>query len=160
MSTYQRMKRLTPWRPQVKKGKDLLPLRQPQFVGSPGWILLSHSSQGRAEALFVDTHETVVPIPLVLDERLFSDTVLRVVRISPTVFVVCDIRYLNGVNLFETKPFAERKSILTELLAEFHAPDLTALVLPDDAPHGALRRGVESYDDRPGTLGVFLPAME
>ena len=121
---------------------------------------MSHNSQGRAEALFVDTHETVVPIPIVLDERLFSDTVLRVVRVSPSVFVACDIRYLNGVNLFETLPFADRKARLAELLEEFHHPDLTALVLPEDAPHGTLLRGYESYDDQPGTLGVFLPATE
>ena len=123
-------------------------------------MLLSHNSQGRAEALFVDTHETVVPIPIVLDERLFSDTVLRVVRVSPSVFVACDIRYLNGVNLFETLSFADRKARLAELLEEFHHPDLTALVLPEDAPHGTLLRGYESYDDQPGTLGVFLPATE
>lgn len=160
MSTYQRMKRLVPWHPQVKKGRDPLPLRIPQFVGSPGWLLLSHSSQGRAEALFVDSHDKVEPISIVLDERLFSDTVLRVVRVSPTVFVACDIRYLNGKNLFDTLSFANRKARLAELLEAFHHPDLTALVLPEDAPHGTLLRGYESYDDQPGTLGVFLPAME
>lgn len=154
------MKRVTPWHPHLKKGRDPLPQRQPQFVGSPGWILLSHSPQGRAEALFVDSHEKAHPFPVVLDERLFSDTVLRAIRVSPDVFVVCDIRYLNGVNLFERLSFADRKARLADLLTEFHAPDLTALVLPEDAPHGTLLRGYESYDDQPGTLGVFLPATE
>jgi hypothetical protein len=154
------MKRLTPWHPHLKKGKAHLPLRQPQFVGNPGWMLLSHSPQGRAEALFVDTHDAVTPVPIVLDERLFSDTVLRVIRVSPSLFVACDIRYLNGVNLFERLSFADRKARLAQLLVEFHAPDLTALVLPEDVPHGTLLRGYESYDDQPGTLGVFLPATE
>jgi hypothetical protein len=154
------MKRLTPWHPHLKKGRAHLQQKQPQFVGSPGWMLLSHSSQGRAEALFVDTHDVVTPVPIVLDERLFSDTVLRVVRVSPTLFVACDIRYLNGVNLFERLSFADRKARLAELLAEFHAPDLAALVLPEDVPHGTLLRGYESYDDQPGSLGVFLPATE
>jgi hypothetical protein len=95
-----------------------------------------------------------------LDERMFSDTVLRVIRVSPTVLIVCDIRYLNGVNLFETMSFLDRKARLAALLDAFHHPDLTALVLPEDAPHGTLIRGHESYDDAPGTLGVFLPAME
>ena len=160
MSIYPRMKLRTPWRPHLKKGRDPLPLRQPQFVGNPGWILLSHRSDGVAEALFVDTHEKLHPLSIVLDERMFSDTVLRVIQISPSVFVACDIRYLNGVNLFETLSFAARKERLRGLLEAFHAPDLTALVMPEDVPHGTLLRGYETYDDMPGSLGVFLPAME
>jgi hypothetical protein len=42
----------------------------------------------------------------------------------------------------------------------FHHPDLTALILPEDAPAGAVLRGYEYYDDQPGTLGAFLPAEE
>lgn len=160
MSSYQRMKRVTPWHPQVKKGKDPLPLSQPQFVGSPGWLLLTHSKEGKAEALFVDKNEKVHEISIVLDERMCSDTVLRVIQVSPKVFVACDIRFLNGKNLFETLSFKDRKEKLTALLDAFHQPDLTALVIPEDAPHGTLLRGYESYDDKPGSMGVFLPAME
>lgn len=160
MSSYLRMKRVAPWHPQVKKGKDPLPQSQPQFVGTPGWLLLTHSKEGRAEALFVDKNEKVHEIPIVLDERMFSDTVLRVIKIQPSVFVACDIRFLNGKNLFDTLCFKDRKEKLAALLEAFHHPDLTALVMPEDAPHGTLLRGYESYDDKPGTLGVFLPAME
>ena len=129
-------------------------------MGTPGWILLTHNNDGKAEAIFVDSHEKHREVSIVMDERIFSDTVLRVVQVSPAVFVVCDIRYLNGTNLFETKPFAERKALLNDILNAFHQPDLTALVMPEDAPHGSLIRGYESYDDVAGTMGVFLPAME
>jgi hypothetical protein len=158
------MRRVTPWRPQVKKGKDLpLPStheRNPQFAGSPGWILLSHNSQGQAEALFVDQNEKTTILSLVMDERLFSDTVLRVTRLAADMYVVCDIRWLNGKNLFETLNYKERHNKIAELLDAFHFPDLTALILPEDVPENTPVRGWEIYDDTPGTMGVFLPATE
>lgn len=158
MSTYQRMRRVTPWKPQVKPGRDPLPLKTPQFAGSPGWILLSHSEKGQPEALFVDQNEKVTPLRIVLDERLFSDTVLRVTRLASDLFVVADIRWLNGKNLFETLNYSERHAKLDEMLSLFHFPDLTALVLPEDVPETTPVRGWETYDDKPGSMGVFLPA--
>ena len=164
MSTYQRMRRVTPWRPQVKKGKDPLPPltheRNPQFAGSPGWILLTHNAQGQAEALFVDQNEKATPLSLVMDERMFSDTVLRVTRLAADRYIVCDIRWLNGKNLFETLNYKERRSKIAELLDAFHFPDLTALILPEDVPENTPIRGWEVYDDIPGSMGVFLPATE
>ncbi len=108
----------------------------------------------------MDAQERQTRLSIVIDERLCSDTVLRAIQLSQSVYVVADIRYLNGVNLFETLSFAERKAKLAELLEAFHVPDLTALVLPDDVPPGTPVRGVETYDDKPGTVGVFLPALE
>jgi hypothetical protein len=152
------MRRVTPWKPQVKPGRDPLPLKIPQFAGSPGWILLSHSEKGQPEALFVDQNEKVTPLRIVLDERLFSDTVLRVTRLASDLFVVADIRWLNGKNLFETLNYSERHAKLDEMLSLFHFPDLTALVLPEDVPGTTPIRGWETYDDKPGSMGVFLPA--
>lgn len=160
MSSYQRMKRVCPLKPHVKKGKDPLPLSQPQFAGLPGWILLTHNNDGDPDALFVDQQDRVTPLSLVMDERVCSDTVLRAVQLSQTMYVVSDIRFLNGVNLFETLSFSDRKAKLVDLLDAFHVPDLVALVLPDDVPSTTPVRGTETYDDKPGTLGVFLPAME
>jgi hypothetical protein len=160
MSTYQRMRRETPWKPQLQKGRDPLPLKTPQFAGSPGWILLSHNENGRPEALFVDQNEKATPLHIVLDERLFSDTVLRVTRLAADMFVVCDIRWLNGKNLFETLNYNDRRVKLFELLFMFHFPDLTALVLAEDVPENTPIRGWETYDDKPGSMGVFLPASE
>jgi hypothetical protein len=159
------MRRVTPWRPQVKKGKEdplLLSTREkkPQFAGSPGWILLTHNSAGAPEALFVDQNEKSYPLPLVMDERVFSDTVLRVTRLSADMYVVCDIRWLNGKNLFETLNYTERHNKIVELLDAFHFPDLTALILPEDVPVNTPIRGWEMYDDLPGSMGVFLPATE
>jgi hypothetical protein len=110
--------------------------------------------------MFVDTHENIEPLRIILDERMFADTVLRAIKISPDVFIVCDIRLLNGTNLFEKLPFVDRKNKLEELLDTFHHPDFVGLFLPEQAPHGIIVRGKEYYDDQPGTLGVFLPANE
>lgn len=97
---------------------------------------------------------------IVMDERMCSDTVIRVVQLKPDLFVAYDLRTLNGTLLFETLSYAERRAKLRTLLDLFHSPDLVALVDVDDAPAGTLIRGTEWYDDQPGTLGVFLPAEE
>ncbi len=160
MSSFQRMRRLCPWKPHVKKGKDPLPLKQPQYAGSPGWILLTHNAQGAPEAWFVDQADKATPLSVVLDERMCSDTVLRVTRLASDVFLVCDVRWLNGVNLVEILPYSERRRRVTELLDLFHSPDLTALLTYEEVPPSTPIRGWETYDDRPGTLGVFLPVEE
>jgi hypothetical protein len=158
------MRRVTPWRPQTKKGKDphLLSTQEknPQFAGSPGWVLLTHNPEGQPEALFVDQNEKTTLLSLVMDERLFSDTVFRVTRLAADMYVVCDIRWLNGKNLFETMSYKERRSKIAELLGAFHFPDLTALLPLEDVPETIPIRGWEIYDDLPGSIGVFLPATE
>ncbi len=111
-------------------------------------------------AWFVDQHDKPTPVKIVMDERMFSDTVIRVTRLSPDVYVAGDLRTLNGVNVFDTKSYAERRILLDELLGELHSPDLTALLTMDEVPPLTSIRGWESYDDQPGTLGVFLPAEE
>ena len=161
MLPYQRMRRLCPWKPHVRKG---VPTSQtykvPQYNGTPGWLLFSHDNDGQPVSLFVDGNEVVTPVPIVLDERVFSDSVFRAIRLSPSVFVACDIRYLNGKNLFETMSFPDRKAKLEELLDLLHVPDFTALISVDDVQNGTPLRGYEHYDESPGTVGVFLPVLE
>lgn len=129
-------------------------------MGVPGWILLSHEADGKPVAGFVDSRDHWTPLKIVMDERMCSDTVIRVVQLKPDLFVAYDLRTLNGTLLFETLSYAERRAKLRTLLDLFHSPDLVALVDVDDAPAGTLIRGTEWYDDQPGTLGVFLPAEE
>lgn len=161
MLPYQRMKRLYPLKPHVRKG---VPTSQtykvPQYNGTPGWLLFSHDAEGQAVSLFVDNNDVVTPTCVVLDERLFSDSVFRAIRLAPAMFIACDIRYLNGKNLFETMCFEDRKKKLEQLLDLFHLPDFTAFLSVDDVPIGTPLRGHEYYDDKPGTVGVFLPAVE
>jgi hypothetical protein len=154
------MRRLCPWKPQVKKGKDPLPLRIPQYAGNPGWMVLTRETNGTCVSLFVDHAETVTPVQLVMDERMFSDTVIRVTQVSPHVFVACDLRWLNGKNLFETLPYSKRRAVLDELLGELHVPAVTALLTLEEVPVLTPVRGWETYDETPGSLGVFLPAEE
>ena len=159
---FQRMTQLYHLRPLVKKGPPTSdPLRVPQYNGNPGWIFLTHDKNGVAHAAFHNgrTEE----IPLVIDERLCSDTILRVVRLSPKLFVVYDVAVLNGVRLHEKLNYQQRNEKIDALL-ELHNPDLCALVSVEDAPVGAIIRGYECYDCVPGSIGVFvdkdLPVIE
>jgi len=155
------MHRLCPWKPHVKKGsvKDRHLLKVPQYVGNPGWILLTHEDN-QPVAWFVDQRDTPVPLSIVLDERLFSDTVIRVIQLKPSVFLACDIRYLNGLNVYEKLSYESRRVLLESLLQECHHPDLTALLTYSEMPDDASVRGYEQYDNEPGTMGVFLPVKE
>ena len=163
MSSYPRMKRLFQWKPLVKKGT--LPAnpswtRTEQYSGLPSWLLLTHDSKGAPEALLVDGQERVESLRLVLDERLFSDTVMRVVRLSPNMLVAYDLVTLNGSNFHATHTYAQRRERIRELLDLFHYPDLVSLIPVEDVPEGTPLRGYEYYDDKPGSLGTFLPVDE
>ena len=128
-------------------------------MGNPGWILLTHEDN-QPVAWFVDQRDTPVPLSIVLDERLFSDTVIRVIQLKPSVFLACDIRYLNGLNVYEKLSYESRRVLLESLLQECHHPDLTALLTYSEMPDDASVRGYEQYDNEPGTMGVFLPVKE
>ena len=128
-------------------------------MGNPGWILLSHEDN-QPVAWFVDHRDTPVALSIVLDERLFSDTVIRVIQLKPSVFLACDIRYLNGINVYEKLSYESRRTLLESLLYECHHPDLTALLTYAEMSDDASIRGWEYYDTEPGTMGVFLPANE
>jgi ATP-dependent DNA ligase len=95
-----------------------------------------------------------------MDERMFSDTVIRVVQWKPNVFLACDIRYLNGTCVYEKLSYTGRRALLESLLDAFHHTELTALLTYDEVPEDSLLHGWEYYDDQPGTLGVFLPVKE
>lgn len=156
------MRRLHAWKPLVKKGQTTLaspPVPQPN--GTPGWLLLSHEDD-KPCALFVDAKgaRPAEKVSLVMDPRMFSDTVFRVIRLSPDVIVVSDIWVLNGTNVHSKYSHAKRLEILAEILELFHSPDLTALIHPGELPVNTLIRGQEYYDDQPGSIGVFLPASE
>jgi hypothetical protein len=154
------MRRQCPWKPHVKKGsvEDRHHQKIPQYVGNPGWLLLTHNEQSDPVALFVDKHEKPVSLPIILDERMFSDTLIRVIQLKPEVYIACDLRYLNGTNVYEKLNYTNRYALLENLLDAFHTTELTALLT--EAPTDSILHGWEHYDDDPGTLGVFLPARE
>lgn len=89
---------------------------------------------------------------------MFSDTILRVVKIGKEEYVVYDVDYWNGKSVFEIWNYQTRMQKVNEMLELFHSPVLTALIPVEDAPIGTLVRGYECYDDNPGSMGVFLPA--
>lgn len=89
---------------------------------------------------------------------MFSDTLIRVIQLKPDVYIACDLRYLNGTNVYEKLNYTNRHVLLENLLDAFHTTELTALLT--EAPMDCILHGWEHYDDEPGTLGVFLPARE
>ena len=135
----------------------------PQYNGFPGWLILTHSEDGTAQALFVDGKGRTEPVPLVMDERLCEDTVFRVVKLAKDMLLVYDVWVVNGSKVWDIHPFHKRQELIGQMLELFHQPDLTALVSLDKVPVGLLIRGYESYDEFPGTFGVYtehLPAQE
>jgi hypothetical protein len=158
------MKRLFPLKPLVKPGNvapDRHLLKVPQFVGTPGWLLLTHNELGDPIAMFVDSRDRIEVVYLVMDERVFSDTVFRVVKLAPWQYVIYDMPILNGASLVETKTYRERQEKTIDVLESFHFPDLIALKTPDEVPQwDTPLRGYEYYDEAPGTLGVFCPVKE
>ena len=159
MSPFLRMKRF--WRPcpLLKKGPPISSpeCQIPQFNGRPGWMFLTHDSAGIACAAFTDAKcSNFESVSVVIDERLCCDTIFRAVKISPNMFVLYDIFVLNGTNVHVTSTFAQRQQRLSDLLAEFHFPDLAAFVTVDQAPVSTLVRGYEQYDNVPGTIGTFV----
>ena len=66
-------------------------------------MVLSHEADGKLCAMFVDSRDKATPVSIVMDERMCSDTVIRVTQLSADVYLACDLRTLNGTNLFESK---------------------------------------------------------
>ena len=123
-------------------------------------MFLTHNDLCEPTAIFMDSNDKPTTVRIVLDERVFSDTVLRVTRLSNDVYVVCDIRYLNGKFVYPTMTYKQRQEKVEELLDLFHYPDMAALIGHDSVPEDTPIRGWETYDDLPGTMGVFIPADE
>lgn len=126
-------------------------------MGLPGWILLTHNEEGKPVALFKDTQNQPISISMVMDERICSDTVLRVVKIGKEEYVVYDIEYFNGRPLFDIWNYERRYQTVVDILDNFHCTDLCALIPVENVQYGTTIRGYECYDDQPGTMGVFLP---
>jgi hypothetical protein len=127
----------------------------------PGWMLLTHNAEGIPIAMFMDAKDTQTEtLPIIMDERVCSDTILRVVKISKSMFLVYDILVFNGTQIHGRKTYKERSALISDLLGLFHSTDLTALFHVDDAPVGTVVRGYEYYDEMPGSIGIFLEQMK
>ena len=155
---FQRMKVSYRLSPLVKKGNPISdPCQVPQISGTPGWIFLTHDKEGNAHACFTDAKgDRTERLALVMDERLCCDTIFRVVRLAPKIYVVYDLLVLNGTRLHDTLSFSHRREKIATLLELFHQPDLVALTTVEDAPIGCHIRGYEQYDGIPGSIGVFV----
>ena len=159
---YQRMKVSYRLSPLARKGAPISdPCQVPQYSGNPGWIYLTHDTNGNAHAYFTDAKgERPQDLALVMDERVCCDTIFRVVRLAPKSYIVYDVLVLNGIRIHDSLTFVQRQERIAEILELFHFPDLVALTTIDNAPVGTHIRGYEQYDGVPGTIGVYLPKLE
>lgn len=127
--------------------------KQFQTFGTPGWI---SCLPGPTIKWIPRDSGDPEELAIVLDERICCSTLFRAERLSPTLFVVADMLYLNGRFVWETHSFAQRSKWLHDLLQEFHTQELGRLVHKDDL-HQVPIRGWECYNASPGMQGVFLP---
>ena len=118
---------------------------------------MTHTEEGNAYAYFTDSKgERPEKLALVMDERLCCDTIFRVVRLAPKMYVVYDLLVVNGVRVHDILTFSQRQERIAELLELFHHPDLVALITVKDTPIGTHIRGYEQYDSVPGSIGSYL----
>lgn len=124
----------------------------PQTFGTPGWI----SCLPGPTIEWIPREGPKELMSVVLDERMCCSTLLRAERLSPTVFVVADMLYLNGRYVWETHSYQQRSKWLRDLLAEFHTGELGQLVHKEDLGHVPVR-GWECYNSSAGQQGVYIP---
>lgn len=126
--------------------------KQRQTFGTPGWI----SCLPGPTVEWIPREGPKELLSVVLDERMCCSTLLRTERLSPTVFVVADMLYLNGRYVWETHNFQQRSKWLRDLLAEFHTGELGQLIHKDDLGEVPIR-GWECYNGSAGQQGVYIP---
>ncbi len=101
-------------------------------------------------------------LSIVLDERLFGDTIFRAEQIDPMTYIVSDIWLYNSSCIFSCSTFQQRYDWLEKLLRQFHksVPGLCTLVHKRWIPNTVPIRGYEVYDDTPGGRGWFESPSE
>lgn len=157
-----RLHRIQPlWQPSLRLSKlGALPSSQavtsvPQGKGTPGWLILSRSPV--PIPYFVSRCNTPTPIPLrmVVDERLFEDSIFRVEK-TATHLYLADIWMLNGVPIFDSTTFQERQELLQSLFKAFWTDCPPFQTLQVDLRSNVTDvRGYEYYTNERGAIGIY-----
>ena len=129
----------------------------PQGKGTPGWLILTRDPVPIPYFVARQNTPTPIPIRMVVDERLFEDSIFRVEK-TATHLYLADIWMLNGVPMFHTTTFAERQDLLTQLFHSFWTdcpPFQTLSVqLRASLPMEEVR-GREFYTNERGAIGIY-----
>jgi hypothetical protein len=139
-------------------------VKVPQGSGVPGWLCLTRDTATSVPvALWVPRKTDPQPqvFRIVMDERCFEDSILRV-EYTPTHLYIADVWMWNGIKLFSRTSFAWRQTFLRQVLSCMHTPcpgfESRAVELRSDAMAGI--RGYEHYTDRIGETGLFKAEAE
>jgi hypothetical protein len=94
----------------------------------------------------------------IIDERICSDTLIRVERIDEYKFVISDIWLYNSNCVYACSTFKQRYNWLQSLLKEIHHPveGTVHLIHKSDLPHNTPLRGEEVYTNTIGSAGIYV----
>lgn len=133
--------------------------RVPQGSGIPGWLCLTRDPASSAPvALWVPRRVDPKPqvFRIVMDERCFEDSILRV-EYTSTHLYIADVWMWNGVKMFNRTSFAWRQTYLNEMISVMYTScpgfESRAVELRNDGMPDV--RGYEYYTDRIGETGLF-----
>ena len=130
----------------------------PQGNGAPGWLWLTRNPI--PVAYWIPRQDSAVPEPIhiVMDERCFEDTLLRVERTRTHIYIA-DVYMWNGMSLYSSTTFEQRQTYCANLLALYTscpAFETYALLSRADVPEC---RGYEHFVQEKGAKGVFVPVQ-
>lgn len=133
----------------------------PQFKSIQGWILLTYENCIPI-CLWV-TQKDTKKLKICLDERLFSDTILKVEKVSYNKYVISDIFMYSSTNIFILTNYEERYKWLTRLINTFykHIETFDELYLKSDLECNEFPiKGYEYYDSKKGSYGYYSDKKE
>jgi len=134
-----------------------------QGTGIPGWMCLTRDGASNPTAYWVQRNGSVQILRIVMDERCFEDTILRVEYTSTHVFIA-DVWLWNGIPLFQKRNFAWRQDFLRSIfpLVYTSCPEFESRAV-ELRNHTKNIRGYEYYSNVVGSLGkfsaVFVPPV-
>lgn len=128
----------------------------PQGNGIPGWLYLTRNPKPIAYWIQRVDNPTPVPVRLVLDERCFEETILRVEK-TPTHLYIADIWMWNGIPIFCNTSFDERQTFLKSVYEELYTscPEFETYAIQLRSNLKEIR-GRELYTNDPGARGIFV----
>lgn len=134
-------------------------IKVPQGSGIPGWLCLTRDPTNSTPlALWVPRRVDPKPqvFRVVMDERCFEDSILRV-EYTSTHLYVADVWMWNGIKIFNRTTFAWRQNYLKEMISLMYTScpgfESRAVELRSDTMSDI--RGYEYYTDRIGETGLF-----
>lgn len=129
-----------------------------QGSGIPGWLCLTRDGASNPTAYWVQRNGSVQILRIVMDERCFEDTILRI-EYTPTHVFIADVWMWNGIPLFQKRNFAWRQDYLRSIfpLVYTSCPEFESRAI-ELRNHTTNIRGYEYHSNVAGSLGKFSAA--